>query len=272
MRPYTRLFQSRPPAGTVKMPAFASFHPTVEDVMPLEHSHRPQDIAERLSKGPKTSYLRDWVYGGIDGAVTTFAIVAGSLGANLSSTIVLILGLANLLADGFSMAAANYSGTRTEEEDYHRLRKIEEKHIRLEPDGEKEEVRQIYRAKGYEGEELELLVEIVTSKRETWIEIMLQEEYGLGAAQRSALKAAMATFAAFVICGSLPLLPFLFGLPASGVVTTVLTATAFFLIGSIKARWSTQHWLISGLQTIAIGMTAAGIAWLVGWALHGLIA
>ncbi|MEP4034008.1 VIT1/CCC1 transporter family protein [Roseibium polysiphoniae] len=240
--------------------------------MPLEHSHAPQDIAQRLNAGPKISYLRDWVYGGIDGAVTTFAIVAGSLGANLSPAIVLILGLANLLADGFSMAAANYSGTKSEEDDYQRLEGIEEKHIRLAPEGEREEVRQIYKAKGYEGEELETLVAIITSRRQTWIETMMQEEYGMAAVQRSALKAALSTFAAFVICGSLPLIPFVFGLSASGTITAVMTACAFFLIGSIKARWSTQNWFFSGLETTAIGMAAAGIAWLVGYLLHGLIA
>lgn len=239
--------------------------------MDLEHSHAPDDIASRLNDGPKISYLRDWVYGGIDGAVTTFAIVAGSLGANLSATVILILGLANLLADGFSMAAANYSGTKTEEEDYRRLKLVEEKHIQQEPEGEREEIRQIYRAKGYRGEELETLVNIITSREKAWIETMLQEEYGLAAAQRSPKKAALATFAAFVICGSLPLIPFVFGLSASGLITTVLTAIAFFAIGSIKAKWSTQHWLWSGLETTGIGMAAAGIAWLVGFLLHALI-
>lgn len=238
--------------------------------MPLEHSHAPDDIAARLQDGPTVSYLRDWVYGGIDGAVTTFAIVAGAVGANLSATIVLILGLANLLADGFSMAAANYSGTKAEHDDYHRLKEVEERHILQEPAGEREEIRQIYKAKGYEGEELETLVGIITSRQQTWVATMLQEEYGLAAAQRSAIKAALSTFAAFVICGSVPLIPFVFGFPASGLVTTIMTATVFFGIGSAKARWSTQHWTVSGLETLAIGMAAAGIAWLVGYLLNGL--
>ncbi len=240
--------------------------------MSLEHSHTPDDIADRLQDGPTISYLRDWVYGGIDGAVTTFAVVAGAVGANLSTPIILILGLANLLADGFSMAAANYSGTKTEEDDYRRLKLVEEKHIHLEPEGEREEIRQIYKAKGYHGAELETLVGIITSRRQTWIETMMQEEYGLSAAQRSPLKAALTTFAAFVVCGSLPLVPFVFGLPASAEITTFLTATAFFGIGSIKSRWSTQHWFWSGLETTAIGMAAAAIAWIVGYLLQGLMA
>ncbi|ADZ71174.1 VIT1/CCC1 transporter family protein [Polymorphum gilvum] len=236
----------------------------------LEHSHEPDDIAARLDGGPSVSYLRDWVYGGIDGAVTTFAIVAGSLGANLSASIVLILGLANLLADGFSMAAANYSGTKAETDDYRRLKRVEEKHIELEPEGEREEIRQIFRAKGYEGEELEALVAMITSSHRTWIETMMLEEYGLSKVQRSPLRAALSTFAAFVLCGAVPLLPFLFGAPASaGLTTTVMTAAAFFGIGSAKSRWSTQSWYASGLETTAIGMSAAGIAWLVGYLLHG---
>ena len=67
--------------------------------------------------GPPARYLQDWVLGGIDGAVTTFAIVAGVVGAQLSTPIILILGLANLLADGFSMAAGNYSGVKAEKDD-----------------------------------------------------------------------------------------------------------------------------------------------------------
>ena len=84
--------------------------------MKLEHSHDAEEIKKRLAEENKPNYVRDWVYGGIDGAVTTFAIVAGVVGAQLSSGIILILGLANLLADGFSMAASNYSGTKTENE------------------------------------------------------------------------------------------------------------------------------------------------------------
>ncbi|MBG6161020.1 MAG: VIT1/CCC1 transporter family protein [Roseibium album] len=238
----------------------------------LEHSHRPDDIASRLAVKPTASYLRDWIYGGIDGAVTTFAIVAGAVGAALSPKIILILGVANLLADGFSMAAANYSGSKSETEDYARLMAIEEKHIAVAPEGEKEEIRQIFRSKGYQGSDLDDLVRLVTSNRTTWIETMMQSEYGLSAATRSPFKAALATFAAFVVCGSLPLLPFLMGLGASEIYTTALTALTFFLIGSIKSHWSTKNWVWSGLETTGIGLSAAAIAYFVGYLLQGLIA
>ena len=76
--------------------------------------HSPRAIRERLSRPPKQSHLRDFIYGGIDGAVTTFAVVAGVAGVDLAATVVIILGVANLIADGFSMAVGNYVATRAE--------------------------------------------------------------------------------------------------------------------------------------------------------------
>lgn len=238
----------------------------------LEHSHEPEAIARRLRGGPSASYLRDWIYGGIDGAVTTFAVVAGSVGADLSTKVVLILGLANLFADGFSMAAANYTGSKSEAEDYQRLRTVEEKHIRVAPDGEREEIRQIYMAKGFSGDKLENLVTLLTSNKSTWIETMMQAEYGLSETPRSPFRAALMTFAAFIVCGSIPLVPFVFGIPSRTEVTTVLTALAFFLIGSGRSLWSHRHWFTCGCETTVIGMTAAGIAFGVGYALQIIIA
>ncbi len=236
----------------------------------LDHAHSPQAIHQRLKDGPKVSYLRDWIYGGIDGAITTFAIVAGVVGANLSPAIVLILGVANLLADGFSMAASNYSGTKAEIDDYERVVAAEKRHIRDHPEGEKEEVRQIYRAKGFDGEELEELVSLITSHDDVWLEVMVSEEYGMTAVQRSPRKAALATFWAFVACGAVPLVPFVFGLPASAVWAAVFTGLVFLAIGAVKSMWSTAAWYWSALETFAIGMSAAGLAYFVGALLTGV--
>jgi len=236
-----------------------------------DHSHDPADIAARLRSGPGVNYLRDWIYGGIDGAVTTFAVVAGVVGAELSAAVVLILGFANLIADGFSMAASNYSGTKADLDDYERLKQIERRHIRTHPEGEREELRQIYSAKGFEGEELDALVALISEHEDVLLDTMLSEEYGLTAIRRSPQMAALATFAAFLVCGSVPLVPFVFGWNASAPLATAMTGAVFFAIGTAKSRWSTQRWYISGLETFVIGMIAAALAFAVGAGLRALV-
>ncbi len=238
----------------------------------LEHGHKPDDIAKRLKKGPHVSYLRDWVYGGIDGTVTTFAVVAGVEGADLSTKALLILGAANLFADGFSMAAANFTGTKAEIEEYEKVRQMEERHVKLAPDGEREEIRQIFKAKGFTGKALDSAVEVITAKRERWIDTMMTEEHGLPPITRAPAKAAIMTFLAFTICGSIPLLPFIAGAPASIWASTAMTGFTFFAIGSLRSYWSPAPWWRAGIETFLIGIIAAGIAYLVGVLLAGLAA
>lgn len=237
----------------------------------VEHGHSPAEIAARLADGPKANYLRDWVYGGIDGAVTTFAVVAGVVGADLSSRVVLILGAANLLADGFSMAAGNYSGTKAELDDYERIRRMEERHIRLVPEGEREEIRQLFAGKGFEGQDLERAVDVITSSEQRWVDMMVAEEHGVPLAGRSPMLASVATFIAFFICGLVPLLPFFAGSSASVVLSVAMTAIVFFAIGSLKSRWSTSRWWRSGAETLIIGLMAAAVAYGVGVALKNLV-
>jgi len=237
----------------------------------LEHGHHPGEIAERLEKGPKASYLRDLVYGGIDGTVTTFAIMAGVVGADLSAGVVIVLGIANLLADGFSMAAANYSSTKTEIEEYEQIRRMEERHVDLAPEGEREEIRQIFRAKGFEGEALDSAVEVITEHRELWIDTMMTEEHGMPPINRSPVRSALYTFLAFVLCGSVPILAYLLGLSEPLPIAMAMTGATFFAIGSLRSRWSPTPWWRAGLETLAIGMAAAGVAFVVGYLLQGLI-
>ena len=230
----------------------------------MEHEHTPDAIRSRLAAGPRLSYLRDWVYGGIDGSVTTFAVVAGVVGAKLAPGVILILGVANLLGDGFSMAASNYSGTRTERQEHETLETQERRHIRTHPEGEREEVRQILAGKGFEGDELERAVTVVTSDDDRWIHFMLTEEYGLPSQQRSAMAAAMSTFSAFLLCGVIPLLPFLFNFGNGFGPSLVMTLVVFFAIGSIKSVWLVTSWWRAGLETLAIGSIAAALAYAAG--------
>lgn len=237
--------------------------------------HTIMAIRTRISGQPRQSYLRDFVYGSIDGAVTTFAVVSGVVGADLSSGVIIILGLANLFADGFSMAASNYLGTRAEADELREAARIEARHIDTIPGGEMAEVREIFRQKGFEGELLERIVTVITSNRQLWIDTMLREEWGLALNRPSAWKAAGTTFAAFLLAGFIPLLPFValysfqIDLPKMFYLSAAMTGVAFFSVGALKSRFVNEHWLRAGLETLAVGGGAAILSYIVGLLLKG---
>lgn len=229
-----------------------------------DHGHSPEEIAARISAPPGRGVLRDVVYGGIDGSVTTFAIVAGVAGAGLSPFVIVALGIANVLADGFSMAAGNYSGTKADLDNLRRLRAVEERHIALYPEGERHEAREILARKGLAGPVLDEATAAITGNRESWISLMLEGEYGLGGVDPHPLRAAVATFLAFLAAGMIPLLPFLLGVPDAFRWSAWMTGSVFFGIGALKSVWSLAPWWRSALETLAIGGVAALIAYGVG--------
>lgn len=234
-----------------------------------DHDHSAIAIRARLLDGARPSYLRDWVYGGIDGAITTFAVVAGVVGADLSVGIIMALGCANLLADGFSMAAANYAGTRSEHDERNRLTAIETSHIRTNPEGERLEIREIFRAKGFSGDDLDRVVEVISANEALWVEMMLAEEYDQPKSLRDPLTAAGVTFAAFVLAGIVPLTPYMLGFADATVWTMCLTGIVFFVVGAWKSQWSMTHWTRAGAETFVIGGTAAAVAFGVGFLFRG---
>lgn len=240
----------------------------------LEAQHTPHAIAARLAGAAEHSYLGDFVLGAVDGTVTTFAVVAGVAGANLGGGVAIILGLANLFADGFSMAVGNYLSTKAELQVVDHVRRMEEKHIDQFPAGEREEIRQIFAAKGFDGELLDRAVEVITQDRNEWINTMLTEEFGLRLESPKPVRAALSTFASFVVSGAIPLAPFFFsrwlGPGRMYLVSAAATAVTFFLIGSLKGRVVERSVLLSGLETLVIGTTAAALAYLVGVGFSGV--
>ena len=246
--------------------------------MPVSHAatdaeHHPEAIRARLSERYKHSYLGDAVLGAIDGCVTTFAVVAGAVGAGFPNLVALVLGVANLVADGFSMAVGNYQGTKSEKHLLERVRSTEERHIEKVPEGEREEIRQIFKAKGFEGSTLEEIVDGITSNRKVWIDTMIREEWGLQVEGANPFRAALATFGAFIIVGLLPLLPFFVTVVSTDrtfAISAVITATAFFAVGFLKGKETEKSPWLSGFETLLSGGAAAVLAYLVGSWLHGI--
>ena len=235
---------------------------------PLEHDHSATAITRRLQESSEQSYLGDVILGAVDGGVTTFAVVAGVAGASLSAGIAIILGLANLIADGFSMAVGNYLRAKSEHEVLERARKMEERHIEQVPDGEREEIRQIFAGKGFTGDTLDQIVATITQDRKRWVDTMLTEELGLRLVNQDPFKAGAATFIGFCVAGAVPLLPFLLA-PNMAVselfkLSSLATGATFFMIGFWKGRVLKQPVLGSSMETLLIGACAAVLAYLIG--------
>lgn len=242
----------------------------------LHREHEPTAVAARLSAATRHSYLGDFVLGAVDGTVTTFAIVAGVVGAGQPNAVALVLGIANLLADGFSMAVGNYLSTKSERQIVDEVREREREHIEHVPEGEREEIRQIFASKGFEGDLLERIVDTITDDHGRWIDTMITEEHGLPLETPSPLRAGLVTFAAFVIAGFVPLAPFCWSVLQGGnghvfAKSAVATAATFAVIGYFKGRLVRQSGLISAMETVAIGSVAAAVAYFVGVGLRPLI-
>lgn len=237
----------------------------------LVRQHHPEAIRERLKRSGQSQNVSDAVLGGIDGCVTTFAVVAGAVGAGFSPTVALVLGFANLFADGFSMAVSNYESIKAQREFSDALRETEERHIDIVPEGEREEIRQIFAAKGFAGDVLERIVETITQDRRLWVDTMLTEEYGLQKDSPNALRAALSTFGAFLLVGAVPLLPFL--LPGLGMghqflISAILAGVMFFAIGMLKSLVFSKPVWRAGLSTLLTGGAAASLAYLTGFVLR----
>ena len=230
----------------------------------LKHDHTPEAINQRLNTPQGQHFMRDFVYGAIDGTVTTFAVVAGVKGAELPHAIILILGLSNIVADGFSMAAGNYLGSKVDNDHKDLLLKYENEAITHNPEGEKEEIRQIFREKGFTGDLLRKAVDVVVSDRGQWLKMMMSEEYGIDARSKSPVKAALVTFGAFILFGLIPLLPFMTRLHDPFLYSCFGAAGSFFLLGALKSKWSLTNKFISGLETLIIGSVAASVAYFIG--------
>jgi len=245
----------------------------------LAQQHTPHAITTRLQAGVTHSYLGDFVLGAVDGTVTTFAVVAGVAGAGLDAAVAVILGLANVLADGFSMAVGNYLKARADRQVVERFRQIEEDHIDEIPDGEREEIRQIFAGKGFGGDVLDEIVAVITRDRKQWVDTMLTEEWGLQLESPSPLRAGLVTFSGFLVAGMIPLTPILLPLLVADAIdvgqtfgySAAATAVAFLAIGAFRGRMVERPMWRCGLETLLIGGAAAVLAFAVGVGLKELV-
>jgi VIT1/CCC1 family predicted Fe2+/Mn2+ transporter len=217
------------------------------------------------------AYISEFVYGGIDGAITTFAVVAGAEGASLGISVVIILGLANLIADGFSMSVGNFFSTKAARDNFDRHKAIEVWEVDNLGETEKAEIREIYAAKGFKGELLNQVVEVITSDKEVWVDTMMKEELEMTKDDKTPVKTAAVTFISFLLVGSIPLLAYIFSgsdrlLSNSELFlySSLLTGIALTIVGSLKSVVTEKNILAGIAETLLLGGLAALLAYFVG--------
>lgn len=215
-------------------------------------------------------YISEFVYGGIDGAITTFAVVAGAAGANAGVSWVLIFGFANLLADGFSMSVGNYFSTKAERDNYDRHLAVEYWEIENLREKEVQEIREIYEAKGFKGDLLDEVVKVITSNKDVWVDTMMKEELEMTRDSKTPLSTASVTFLSFFIIGLIPLLAYVVAVWVEidesllFPISCVATGLAMMIIGNLKSIVTGQNRFKGIFETVALGGIAAFLAYWVG--------
>ena len=230
---------------------------------------RSSEGEPHISRGG--NYIRDIVFSANDGLITTFAVAAGAAGAGMGPSVVVILGLANMLADGLAMALGSYLGSKSRSDFEKNSLKIEEKEVGEIPEKEREEIRNIAIKRGIPADKISEWEKIITSKKRVWVDEMMVWELGIIPGQKTfPVSHAAATFIAFVAAGSLPLIPYLFNFPGNKFSAAIFTtALALFLVGSARVRITGKNWFRSGLEMLLIGGTAAAAAYIVGLIIGG---
>jgi len=256
-----------------------AFEKNDPDASKYAHSARQAAAAAREEHSSTGSqYLGNVIYGGLDGIVTTFAVVSGVMGAQLSPGIVMILGLANLFGDGFSMAVGAFLAAKSDHEFFERERAREAWEVEHYPEGERLELREIYLKQGYPPEDAEQMVNIKSKDMKRWVDAMMVEELNLLPSDRKPILEGLSTFGAFLVAGSVPLLSYLIDLifnvdfdpQTSFYMSLGFSGLALFLLGAAKVLVTQRNPIRSGLEMLAVGGLAAGVAYGVGALLKGL--
>jgi len=229
--------------------------------------------AEEAHAGAGGKYVKSLVFGGLDGIITTFAVVAASKGGSLSTEIVLLMGFANLFADGLSMGFGDFLSSKAEHEYATTEKKREKWEFDNFPEGEKREMVEIYMQRGMKEEDATIIIETMSKYEDIFVDVMMVEELGLmPPEEESSFMNGLVTFIAFSLFGFVPLMPYLIGrLAKSGsedalfASACVLTAFTLFSLGAAKARFTNQAQVKSGLFMLINGGLAAICAYLVSW-------
>ena len=219
-------------------------------------------------------HIKDAVYAANDGIITTFAVVAGVVGASLDPLVILILGFANLFADGISMASGNYLGTKSEKDLYRKERARNERLLAKDRASYKTKIMSFLHKKGYAEADIDDLSELITHNDKFALDFIMHEEVGLVEQEETRpAKGALVTLVAFMAAGFVPLIPYIFFSQAENTFfyASLFTGLALFGIGAARSVLIEKPWLYAGLEMLFVGGLAAIMAYGVGFTIKQII-
>lgn len=243
--------------------------------------HGQENIEEHQEEG---GFLKPLIFGGMDGILTSFAIVAGAAGGQLSVPVVLVLGFSNILADALAMGVGEFLSSKAENEWILSERKRESWEMETYPEGEIQEMIDIYVERGMSQEDATSVIRTMSKYKEFFVDVMMAEELALQIPEENhvteSMKEGVVMFFSFASFGSLPLLgyviiPAMFPELGPDILfasSCVVTGLVLFLLGSVKSFFSASGWLVSGLETLFLGGCCATLAYTIGQFVEGLIA
>ncbi len=226
----------------------------------MKHLHKEGKFLE------EGRFLRTFIFGFSDGIVTTLAIVMALSGVAVQNVVIIIAGLANVIADGVSMSLGGYISYKSEVEVYRHAKEKEKIEMKELPEAERREIRKIFFGKGFSGRILEQVVKTLTANKRRWLNVMMEEELGLTERTfENPKKEALITLMAFVLAGSIPLYSyFFFEVQRALQISLAASFTSVFIVGSLRSLFTGKNWMKSGAELLAISMFAGAAAYYIG--------
>jgi VIT1/CCC1 family predicted Fe2+/Mn2+ transporter len=227
-------------------------------------------MATHRERHSQKNSLRDVILGGQDGLVNILGIILGVIAGGGSNTVLLAAGFAAAITESISMGAVGYTSTVSERDYYEAERQREVAEIEATPEAERQEIRDIYAAKGFTGDLLDRVVDTIVSNRESWLATMMDEELHLQPIETPAIvRSAIVITVATLIGHLIPLLPFLvLARTPALILAIVLSALVLFGVGVYSAVTLVGDWRTSGLKMMVIGLGAAGVGFVIGGLFH----
>jgi VIT1/CCC1 family predicted Fe2+/Mn2+ transporter len=221
-------------------------------------------ITEEQHQHPH-EYIGDAILGLNDGITTTLVFVLSVSGASGRADTVILTGLAEMLAGGVAMFLGGFMSAQSEKEAMQHQIAVEQHEIEVEPEEEREELRQIYREKGFSGRQLAGIVDHLTGDKDRWLNSMIRDELLIRPGElRSPWRVAAVVGTSFVVGALIPLLPFIAHLPAGPILAVAASLVALFITGALRSRYSHRSWPRSGAEMVLVGILGAGAGLVIG--------